>query len=104
MNLYDFLHICARIAVNLIHDITFANCVGTVAGILSTLAFFPQAIKVWRTKSTQDLSLAMYALYNSALVVWVIYGFMIDAWPLILTEAFTLVLSLYILIMKLLEK
>jgi MtN3 and saliva related transmembrane protein len=51
----------------LVSDITFSDLVGIVAGIFSTLSFLPQAIKVWRTHSTHDLSLGMYILYTSAL-------------------------------------
>lgn len=88
----------------LMYDLTFTDLVGMVAGILSTLSFLPQAVKVWRTHSTKDLSLGMYVLYTSALLLWGLYAWLIQSWPLLLTEVFTLVLSLYILVMKFLEK
>ncbi len=87
-----------------IRHLSFADLIGTIAGILSTLSFLPQAIKVWHTKSTHDLSLEMYVLYTAALLLWGVYGGMIGSWPLVTTEIVTLVLSVYILVMKLLEK
>ena len=90
--------------VNLVSDLTFTDLIGAIAGIFSTLSFLPQAIKVWRTGSTKDLSLGMYVLYTSALILWELYAWLIQSWPLLVTEAFTLVLSLYILGMKVLEK
>jgi MtN3 and saliva related transmembrane protein len=86
---------------DLLSFLTLTDLIGTLAGILSTLAFLPQAVQVWRTQSTKDLSMGMYVLYTSGLVFWSIYGFMLDSWPLILTEGFTLILSLYIVWMKL---
>ncbi len=80
------------------------ECLGTLAGLLSTLSFLPQAIKVWRTQSSRDLSLGMYVLYTFALLFWGIYGWLIQSWPLLITEVLTFLLSLYILIMKLTEK
>ena len=102
--LYIFLQISSQAMAQLMHDLTFADLVGIIAGIFSTLSFLPQALKVWRTHSTKDLSLGMYVLYTSALLLWGFYAWLIASWPLLLTEIFTLVLSLYILIMKLLEK
>ena len=90
--------------MNLVGELTFTDLIGAIAGIFSTLSFLPQAIKVWRTGSTKDLSLGMYVLYTSALLLWGLYAWLIASWPLLLTEAFTLVLSLYILGMKFLEK
>ncbi len=77
---------------------------GILAGLLSTLSFLPQAIKVWRTQSTHDLSLGMYVLYTVALLLWGLYAWFIDSWPLLMTEVLTSLLAVYILVMKLMEK
>lgn len=104
MILSPFLLSSSTFMVNLVGDLTFTDLIGVVAGIFSTLSFLPQALKVWRTGSTKDLSLGMYVLYTSALLLWGLYAWLIQSWPLLLTEVFTLVLSLYILVMKVLEK
>lgn len=101
--MYDVLSFMTGLFIPLGH-LSFADFLGTLAGILSTIAFLPQAVRVWRTRSTQDLSLGMYVLYTAALLLWSFYGWMIGSWPLLITEALTLVLSVYILVMKLREK
>jgi MtN3 and saliva related transmembrane protein len=76
---------------------------GFLAGAFSTLAFLPQAFLVWKTKSTRDISLGMYSLYVCSLILWGAYACLIDSWCLLITELVTLVIALYILMMKLKE-
>lgn len=74
---------------------------GIAAGSLTTLAFLPQVIKTWRTRSTHDISLGMFLLFSTGLVLWLIYGVWIGSWPIIIANAITLVLALTILYFKL---
>jgi len=74
--------------------------VGFVAAFLTTFAFFPQAIKVWKTKSTKDISLLMFALFTIGVLLWLIYGMILYNIPIILANSITLILALYILINK----
>lgn len=74
---------------------------GTVAGSLTTVAFLPQVIKTWRTRSAQDISGLTFALFGSGVALWLLYGLMLDLWPVILANGVTLVLSLVILWFKL---
>ena len=48
--------------------------VGFIAGILTTVAFVPQIIIVWRTRSAEDISLGMYTLFTLGVVLWLVYG------------------------------
>lgn len=59
---------------------------GFFAGILTVLSFLPQVIRTWRTRRTHDLSLGMFALLVTASSLWIIYGIVIDDWPVILTN------------------
>jgi MtN3 and saliva related transmembrane protein len=77
-----------------------ANIVGLVAGMLTTISFVPQVIKTWRSKSAKDLSLVMFLLYCSGMLLWTTYGFMLNELPLILWNIITLALSLVILFFK----
>lgn len=77
------------------------DLIGSLAGMLTTLAFVPQAFKVIRTRSTQDLSLGMCLIFSAGLVMWLIYGLCIGSMPVILANAVTLVLSTIILRYKL---
>lgn len=73
---------------------------GIVAGSLTTLAFIPQVIRTWRTRSTHDISLAMFLLFSTGLVLWLVYGALIGSWPIIIANTVTLVLALIIIVFK----
>ena len=73
---------------------------GIVAGSLTTLAFIPQVVRTWRTRSTHDISLAMFLLFSTGLVLWLIYGALIGSWPIIIANTVTLVLALIIIVFK----
>jgi MtN3 and saliva related transmembrane protein len=75
--------------------------IGLVAGGLTTISFLPQVIKTWKSKSAKDLSLVMFSFYCLGIVLWLIYGLLINSLPVILSNAFTLILSSTILFFKL---
>lgn len=79
---------------------TLVTLIGLVAACLTTAAFAPQVLKAWRTRSTRDLSLGMYLVLASGIVLWLVYGLMIGDAPLILANAVTLVLVSIILYCK----
>lgn len=74
--------------------------IGGIAAILTTAAYIPQSIKVFREKNTKSLSLGMYILITTGIATWVIYGLMIESPSLILANGITFVLALSILLMK----
>ena len=74
--------------------------IGIAAAILTTTAFAPQAFKVWRTRSTRDVSLAMFLLMVTGIVLWLVYGLLIGDLPLIVANAVTLLLAGAILVAK----
>ena len=75
--------------------------VGLAAGFCTTIAFLPQAVKTWRTKSAKDLSLGMYSIFCTGVILWLTYGILISDLPIILTNLATLVLAMSILYVKL---
>jgi MtN3 and saliva related transmembrane protein len=79
----------------------FIPFVGFAAGALCTLAYLPQALHSFRTRSVRDISLIMLVSLNVGLVLWVAYGFLIHSWPIILPNGITLFLAFPLLIMKL---
>ncbi len=80
---------------------SFVSLVGFGAGTLCTLAYLPQALHSFRTKSVRDISLVMLLSLNVGLLLWVAYGFLIHSLPLILPNAVTFFLAFPLLIMKL---
>jgi MtN3 and saliva related transmembrane protein len=75
--------------------------VGYAAAILATFAFLPQVIKTVRTGQTKDISLGMYLLFCSGVALWLVYGFLTNAPPVIVANSATLLLSGIILVIKL---
>jgi MtN3 and saliva related transmembrane protein len=74
--------------------------IGFIAGILTTGAYIPQAYKVYKTKQTRDISLIMFLLMTTGIAGWLIYGIMVNALPIILANGISLLLSIYILVVK----
>jgi MtN3 and saliva related transmembrane protein len=73
---------------------------GGVAGVMTTAAFLPQAIKTWRTRRTRDISLSMFLTMCVGIILWLIYGVLIRSWPLIWANGSTLLLAGSILWVK----
>ena len=74
--------------------------IGYCAAFLTTIAFLPQAIQSWRTRDLSGISLGMYSLFTAGVGLWLVYGLIIEKWPLILANALTFALALSILILK----
>ena len=79
------------------------DLLGYTAAFCTTVAFVPQAWKVYRTKQTNDLSLGMFALFTAGVALWLAYGVLIASAPIYIANTFTLLLAGYILVMKLTE-
>ena len=75
--------------------------IGSIAGILTTLAFVPQVIKVVKTRDTSSLSLGMYSMQVLGVFLWLIHGIVIQDMALLVANAITFMLSLVILVYKL---
>jgi MtN3 and saliva related transmembrane protein len=73
---------------------------GLAAASCSTLAFLPQVIKTWRTRATRDISLGMFALLVSGIMLWLAYGIILQDLPLIAANGVTLVFATTILYFK----
>lgn len=74
--------------------------IGYLAGALTTLAFIPQVLHTWRLRSAHGVSLGMYAIFASGVALWLAYGLLLGAWPLVVANSATLALALSILVMK----
>ena len=77
------------------------DLLGSIAGILTTASFVPQVIKTLRSGQTRDISLAMWLSFCAGVALWLVYGIMLEAWPIIATNAPTLALAGTILVIKL---
>lgn len=78
----------------------YVMILGFVAGALAVIAYIPQVVKIWKTKSTKDISLGMFAILSTAVFLWLIYGILVKSPPIIMTNALIFTLALIILILK----
>ena len=74
--------------------------IGMAAAVLTTAAFAPQAFKAWQSRSTKDVSLAMFTMMVAGNTLWLAYGILIEDAPLIIANAVTLLLAGAILAAK----
>lgn len=77
---------------------------GLLGGTLTTASFFPQVLKTLKTRSTKDVSLAMFLLLSTGITIWIIYGIKIGSVPIVIANSVSLVFSLVILTLKLIYK
>ncbi len=77
------------------------NSIGFVAACLTTLSFVPQVLQSYRTRDVSGISLSMYSLFTLGVALWLGYGLLNGAWPVIIANAVTLLLALSILGLKL---
>ena len=78
----------------------FSSSIGGIAAILTTVSFVPQVWRVVRTRDTNAISLMMYLMFSAGVTLWLIYGVMLGLWPVIISNAVTLVLSLMVIFFK----
>lgn len=79
---------------------TFIDLVGYMAATLTTVAFLPQVIKVWKSKSTRDLALPTLLSFIAGVLMWFVYGVLVKSTPIIVANAVTLILNLVLLRFK----
>lgn len=76
------------------------DLMGYVAAFCTTAAFIPQVLLVWRQRSAKGISLAMYLSFCFGVFLWLCYGIIIQAWPLVINNGITLALASSVLFMK----
>ncbi len=75
--------------------------IGYLAATIGTLLMLPQVIKVIKTKKVNDVSLMMCVLYFLNCSLWLTYGLLILAWPVIVCNFIALIVSIIQLALKL---
>ena len=82
-------------------SLDFVSLLGFLAGALTTIAFVPQLVRSWRSRSVKDMSLGMLTIFCAGVALWLTYGLLIHSWPVIVANVITLILAGAILILKL---
>lgn len=71
--------------------------IGYAAATLTTVSFLPQAIMTIKTRDTESLSMGMYSLFATGVLLWLIYGIYLENQAIIIANAITFVLAAIIL-------
>jgi MtN3 and saliva related transmembrane protein len=77
------------------------EALGAIAAILTTLCWLPQVVQIFRTRDTRSISLITQSAFLAGVALWFGYGLMIGSYPVIVSNALTMVLASAILGMKL---
>jgi MtN3 and saliva related transmembrane protein len=76
------------------------DLIGYIAATLTTASFIPQVLQTLKTKDVSGISLMMYSVFTVGIGLWLVYGVLISAWPIVIANAITLTLAGTILWMK----
>ena len=82
-------------------NITLIDAAGSAAACLTTISFVPQAWHSFKTRDVSGISLGMYSVFTVGVALWLTYGLLLGAWPIVAANAITLILAMTILGMKL---
>jgi MtN3 and saliva related transmembrane protein len=74
--------------------------IGLIAAVFTTVSLFPQLVKVYRTKSTKDISTGMFTLFGGGVLLWFIYGLLVNDFPIIIANSLAFVQAVVILVFK----
>ena len=77
------------------------DAIGSVAAVLTTASFVPQAWHSFKTRDVSGVSLGMYSVFTLGVALWLLYGVLLQSWPLMIANSITLLLAAAILGMKL---
>lgn len=82
-------------------DKNIIQTLGLIAGACTTIAFLPQVIKTWKSRSAKDLSLSMFSIFSIGVALWLVYGILVQDVPVIAANVITLMLAATLLVFKL---
>jgi MtN3 and saliva related transmembrane protein len=80
--------------------VTTVDAVGFAAATMTTVAFVPQVLRIVRTRSAHDISWWMFGIFSLGVALWLAYGLMLGALPVVFANAITLALAVTILVLK----
>ena len=78
----------------------YVTMIGLAAAAITVASLFPQLVKIWKTKSTKDISLGMFLLFCGGVFLWFVYGILLQDLPIIIANFLGFIQTLIILILK----
>ena len=79
----------------------YMTIIGFMAAALTVIAFFPQLTKVWKTKSTKDISLGMFSIFCGGVFLWFVYGILTQDSPVAIANILVFIQAFIIMMFKL---
>jgi MtN3 and saliva related transmembrane protein len=80
--------------------LNYTQVIGIVAGIFTSSSLLPQLIKIIKEKKVEDLSMGMFIALMVGVALWIVYGIMKDDYPIIVTNVFSLILNIAVLVLR----
>jgi MtN3 and saliva related transmembrane protein len=77
------------------------NVIVTILGILMSLGHFPQAYKIFKNRSSKDVSLITYSIFTIGSYIWLVYGILIKEIPVIISFSIAVIGTTLVLILAL---
>jgi MtN3 and saliva related transmembrane protein len=81
-------------------NFTSLDWLGILAGVLTTISFIPLVLRILRTQSADDVSWGMLSVFATGTTLWIVWGVLQPAIPVIIANAVTLILAFAILVTK----
>ena len=82
------------------HKILKTEILGLIAGVFTATSMLPQLIKIIKEKKANDLSLGMLGILLTGMALWIYYGTLREDWPIIITNSFSLLLNIIVIILS----
>lgn len=73
---------------------------GSIAAFCTTAAFVPQVLHTFQSRDVSGISLGMYSIFTFGVCMWLVYGLILQSWPMIIANTITALLAIAILVMK----
>ena len=74
-------------------NVPLIDRIGYLAATLTTVSFVPQAWLIFKTRDVRGISLGMYSAFTAGISLWLAYGILISAWPIVIANTITLLLA-----------
>jgi MtN3 and saliva related transmembrane protein len=81
-------------------NVSLIDWIGYLAATLTTVSFVPQAWLTFKTRDVSGISLGMYSAFTAGIALWLTYGILLSAWPIVIANSITLILATGILAMR----
>jgi MtN3 and saliva related transmembrane protein len=76
------------------------EAIGFAAGTLTTVAFIPQVIGTWKSRSSDGMSTSTLLAFTAGVGLWIVYGVLERATPIIVFNTITFALGAALIALK----